>query len=114
MSLLYRVCSNLRDDPEALDRLATGEIFTADQAKKDGLIDEIGFIEDAIERVIELTGLDKDSVRVVSYKRPATLLETVGLSMETAVDPQTSLLEMTVPRAYYMLTTVPGLTPRQE
>ncbi len=105
---------SLRGDPEALDRLATGEIFTADQAKKDGLVDEIGFIEDAIERVIELTGLDKDSVRVVSYKRPTTLLEAVGVNTVTAVDPQTSLLEMTVPRAYYMLTTVPGLTPRQE
>ena len=78
------------------------------------MVDEIGFIEDAIERVIELTGLDKDSVRVVSYKRPSTLLEAVGVNTVTAVDPRTSLLEMTVPRAYYMLTTVPGLTPMQE
>ena len=104
----------LRNDPDALDRLATGEIFTADQAKKDGLIDEIGFVEDAIERVIELTGLDKDSVRVVRYKRPSTLLEAVGMKAVAAVDPQMSMLEMTVPRAYYMLTTVPGLTPLGE
>ena len=105
---------NLRDDPAALDRLTTGEIFTAEQAKNEGLIDEIGFIEDALERVLELAGLDENAVRVVKYKRPSTLLEAVGVNRATAVDPQTSLLEMTVPRAYYMLTTVPGLTPRQE
>jgi protease-4 len=103
-----------RDHPEALDRLATGEIFTAEQAEKDGLIDEIGFIEDAIERVTELAGLDADYVRVVKYKRPSTVLEAIGLNAASAtVNPQQSLLELTVPRAYYMLTTLPGLTPTQ-
>ena len=75
-------------------------------------LDEAGI--DAIERVIELTGLDKDSVRVVRYRRPSTLLEAVGMKAVAAVDPQMSMLEMTVPRAYYMLTTVPGLTPLGE
>ncbi len=100
-----------RDDPEVLDRLATGEIFTAEQAEKDGLIDQIGFIEDAIQRVTELAGLDADSVRVVKYRRPSTVLEAIGVSTATAsVDPQQALLELAVPRAYYMLTTIPGLT----
>jgi hypothetical protein len=35
----------------------------------------------------------------------------VGVSASATEDPQMSLLEMTVPRLYYMLTTMPGLTP---
>jgi len=45
---------SFRTDEAALDTLATGEVFTANQAKERGLIDEIGFIEDAIDRVIEM------------------------------------------------------------
>ena len=41
-----------RKDPTALDKLATGQVFTAQQALDDGLIDKIGFVEDAIDRAI--------------------------------------------------------------
>ena len=98
-------------NPEKLDELATGEIFSAEQAELDGLVDRIGFIDDAVERCIELAGLDEEDVRVVKYKRPPTLLEAVGVDAAVRVDPQMSILEMTVPRAYYMLTTLPGITP---
>ena len=97
-------------NPEKLDELATGEIFSAEQAEIDGLVDRIGFLDDAVDRCIELTGLDKENVRVVKYKRPVTLLEAAGVSVN-AKDSQMQLLEMTVPRAYYMLTTLPGITP---
>ena len=40
-----------------LDKVATGQVFTARQAKGRGLVDEIGFIEKAIDRAIELSGL---------------------------------------------------------
>lgn len=99
-----------RDNPEKLDVLATGEIFSAEQAEKEGLVDRIGFIDDAVDRCLELAELDKDSVRVVSYKRPVSLLEAVGVSASVEADAQMSLLQMTVPRAYYMLTTLPGFT----
>lgn len=99
-----------KENPEKLDELATGEIFSAEQAEKDGLVDKIGFLDDAVDRCIELTGLDEDDVRVVKYKRPVTLLEAAGISVATKGS-QMQLLEMTVPRAYYMLTTLPGVTP---
>ena len=57
-----------RKDPAALDKLATGQVFTAEQALENGLIDKIGFIEDAIDRAIRLAGLDKENVKVVKYK----------------------------------------------
>ena len=37
-----------RADDAALDAVATGQIFTAKQAREKGLVDKIGFIEDAI------------------------------------------------------------------
>ena len=43
-----------KQDPAALDKLATGQVFTAVQAEKNGLIDKIGFIDDAVDRAIEL------------------------------------------------------------
>ena len=64
-----------RDNEQALDELATGEIFSATQAQQNGLVDEIGFVEDAIDRAAELAGLDPQAVRVVSYKTPLSLLD---------------------------------------
>ena len=57
-------------DPETGRNLATGEIFTATRAKKYGLVDEIGFLEDAIDRAIELAGLQPgDEIVEVAGKR---------------------------------------------
>jgi protease-4 len=98
-------------DEGALDDLATGEIFTARQAKDHGLVDEIGFIEDAIERIIEVADLDKRKVRVVEYKRPISLMdEIVGIKQAqvTSLDPGV-LLDLTAPRAYYLATWLPAV-----
>ncbi len=99
-----------RQDPQRLDQLATGEIFTADQAKKHGLIDEIGFIEDAVDRAIELAKLDKKKVRVVELKRPMQLLELPFVSEARGgrLD-MAALLELNTPQAYYLATTLPVL-----
>jgi protease-4 len=48
---------------------ADGGIFTADQAKQYGLIDEIGYLEDAIKEAKKLAGLG-ESYEVISYDRP--------------------------------------------
>ena len=101
-----------RENETPLVELATGEIFTAGQAKKRGLVDEIGFIEDAIERAAELAGLDAKKARVVHYQRPPTLFEFPGLSARSAAsnNPLASLLELNAPRAWYLATSWP-LTP---
>jgi protease-4 len=98
-----------RDNPEELDELATGEIFTAEQAQEAGLVDEIGFIEEAIERVIELADLDEDKVRVVTYRQPVSFVEALGLSQSERVSPGAELANLSVPRAYYLLTSLPIL-----
>jgi protease-4 len=99
-------------DEETLDALATGEIFTAEQARTHGLIDKIGFIEEAIARVIELTPeLEEGRVRVIEYKRPTTLVgDIVGIKQAHAGAMDASaLLDLTAPRAYYLATWLPAI-----
>ena len=98
-------------DPKALDKLATGQIYTADQAIENGLVDRIGFIEEAIDRAITLASLPRDEVRVVKYKREPTLADfLIGVKAQGARDfDLTTLLDMTVPRAYFFCTRLPPL-----
>lgn len=101
-----------KEDPQTLDKLATGEIFSATQAKLHGLIDEIGFLEEAIARATELAGLPEKKVRIVQYQRPASLLDLGLMASAPKKPPQSQLdmfLELSTPRAYYMASTVPPL-----
>jgi protease-4 len=99
-----------RNDESALDQLATGEIFTAAQAERTGLVDKIGFLEDAIDRAIALAKLDKDDVRVVKYKAPASFLDLASFESSSAGRGHlAALMELATPRAYYLSTTLPLL-----
>ena len=99
-----------RQHPEKLDELATGEIFSAVRAKEKGLVDELGFLEDAVDRAIELASLDRDDVKVVKYKRPAALfdLSSIG-SAESAHSELNMLFELSTPKAYYISTMLPAI-----
>ncbi|MGE0761248.1 MAG: signal peptide peptidase SppA [Pirellulaceae bacterium] len=102
-----------RADPQALDALATGEIFSANRALSHGLIDKIGFLEEAIERATELAGLSKDEVRVVEYEQPASLFNLAGVA-QSPVGRSSPLdwprvLDLATPRAYYLATSWPPL-----
>lgn len=103
-----------RKDGDALDQLATGEIFSADQALKHGLVDKIGFIEDAIDRAAELANVKKEDVRVIRFKKPATLLGELGAAQAQSqpfgnASNVGALLELSTPRAYYLFSTFPTL-----
>jgi protease-4 len=105
-----------KEDPSALDQLATGEIFTAEKAQKNKLIDKIGFVEEAINRALELASLDKEKTKVVKYKRPVTLFDNLGYAearrraspLGSALDLAT-LLDFSAPRAWYLTTSLPAL-----
>lgn len=103
----------LRADDVALDGVATGQIFTAKQARDKGLVDKIGFIEAAVERAAELAGRDVESVRCVKYKQPAptlaTLLDVKSGQPDLLGADLRSFLDMTAPRAYYLCTWLPSI-----
>jgi protease-4 len=53
---------------DQIKRLADGRIYSGDQAKAAGLVDDIGYLEDAIELAKKKAGITE--ARVVTYKRP--------------------------------------------
>ena len=55
--------------------LFDGRVITGEGAAKAGLVDRIGFLEDAVDRAVELAGLTKETARVVRYVRPRGVLD---------------------------------------
>ncbi len=107
---------NILVDTTSGRNLATGEVFTANMALQYGLIDRIGFIEDAIQRAIELarqknSSLDPDNIRVVRYDTAAGFLDFIPLirSQQAPNGTLEALLELSIPRRYYLSTTLPAL-----
>lgn len=98
------------EHPEKLDDVATGQVYSADQAKEKGLVDEIGYIEEAIERAVELAGVDKDKAKVVKFQHEVGFLDLLsGAEVNTQPLGLSQLLDLTAPRAYYMCTWLPAL-----
>lgn len=60
---------------EEIVRLADGRIFTADQALEVKLIDRIGYMDDAIDRIKFLLGIK--TATVITYARPGSYTETI-------------------------------------
>ena len=100
-----------KDNPAGLDAVATGQIFTAKQALAKGLVDRIGFIDEAIARATELAGENADSVRCVKYeKRPTFFGSLLGAEshMPThGIADLSAVLELATPRAYYLWSWLP-------
>jgi protease-4 len=101
-----------KDDPSALDAVTTGQIFTADQALEHGLVDKIGFVEEAIARAAELAEVNLNDVRCIKYEqRPTVLGELLGASAPNPSRGQldwATLLDRLTPRAYYLWTWLPA------
>jgi protease IV len=95
------------DDPTKLDALATGEIFSATKAKENGLIDQIGFLEDAIAAVEKKAGLEPGQGRVVKYEAPFSLSDFQLLKTESST--ASELSAFTSPQPFYICTTTPVL-----
>ena len=96
-------------DEVALDKVATGQVFTTHQALANGLVDKEGFIEDAIDRAIQLAHLDKEQVQAVKYKHLGGIFDLLDMRAKSQ-GPQNelaALLELASPRAYYLCTWLP-------
>ncbi|MGQ0792759.1 MAG: signal peptide peptidase SppA [Deltaproteobacteria bacterium] len=55
---------------EGLDRVADGRIFTGEQAKEAGLVDELGTLGDAVREAAALSGVDATDPDMVYYPKP--------------------------------------------
>ena len=61
------VASGRKMEPGAVKELAQGKVYTAAQARENGLIDKIGYIEDAINLAKEQAGISNASI--IMYNR---------------------------------------------
>ena len=73
-------------DAEAVEGLADGRIFSAEQAKAAGLVDGIGYLPEAVDEVERRAGLE--SSRVVVYRRPNEWAENLYSTAEPVPAPR--------------------------
>ncbi len=98
-----------QDYPEKLAAVATGQVFTAEQAHKHGLVDKIAFLDEAIERAIDLGRVDRGDYRVVEYERTPTLVDVFfGGRIHSPSPDLSGLFDLASPRAYYLYTWLPA------
>ncbi len=82
-------------------RLADGGIFGAQEAKEEKLIDEIGYLDKAIERVKSLAGIDK--AQVVEYRKPFSLTDFLSYRKPNLLKiDRNTLYELGTPQILYL------------
>jgi protease-4 len=93
----------LKGKDDQIAKATTGQVFTTKQAVDLGLVDKEGFIEDAIDRAIQLASLDKSSTKAIRYHKQPTLADAL-IGVKTA--PRSVELQMlhnlATPRAWYL------------
>lgn len=82
---------------EELRRIADGRVYTAPQALRLGLIDAVGYFDDALAKTLELAGLK--AARVVGYTYyPKTKTNVYAGRLDGATAPDRSALEAALER----------------
>jgi len=91
------------NNPEELDAVATGQIFTANDAVVNRLIDKIGFIDDAAERVGSMAGMAERDYKVIQYRPKLSFMETLleSRAPNRLVSGKT-LFDLTTPQVYLL------------
>jgi protease-4 len=91
-------------DEARVRAFADGRVYTAGQALELGLVDQIGYLEDAIKAGKSAAGLDE--ARVVTYHRPRQYRATIYSSAETPAPvtgiPELARLVVSGPRFLYL------------
>ena len=90
--------------PARVRELADGRIYSAPQAKKNGLVDKIGYLEETIESI--RTQLGAEQIRVVNYSRsrnpPANIYARTSVSTPIEIEPEIAARVFPKPGFYYL------------
>ena len=98
-------------DPARIDELADGSIYTAEQARNSGLIDGIGYLDDAITQAETLAGVTPGASSVIILRQATSILDDLFVSSPAGirsrlrdVESIRSLVnELAAPRLMYLL-----------
>ena len=88
---------------DEIRQLADGGIFGAQEALDEKLIDKIGYLDEAIELVKSLAGIEK--AQVVEYRKPFSLTSFLTYRHQNALNiSRNSLYELSTPQIMYLWT----------
>ncbi len=88
---------------EDVRRLADGSIYWADAALKEKLIDEIGYLREAIDEVKLQAGVEE--AQVIEYQKPFSLSDILSAKAGAAIKIDRRMLyELAVPQVLYLWT----------
>lgn len=91
------------------EKLATGQVFTANQAKDLGLIDDIAYQDEICEKLIADLKLSKAQVVMLKHQ-PSVLEELLGnMKVNSKDQVWEKVMEASVPRAMYYCSWLPAL-----
>ena len=79
--------------PEQMARIASARVFLAPEARQLGLVDQIGYLSDALAQATKIAGLP-DAARVVTYRHRQSEDDTI---YHPGVDTQRNVLNAAVP-----------------
>ena len=97
--------SSIISDTKKLESVANGSAYTAQQALSNGLIDGIGYVDDAIVIAEQRAGLTNGGPTVVQYSRATPSFGgLLGVQSQelSASDIRTMLQEFTIPKLMYL------------
>ena len=88
-------------DANEVRQLADGGIFGADEARDKKLIDDIGYLDEAIESVKTMAGIE--TAQVVAYRKPFTFADFLSYHKPNLLKlDRTTLYELTTPQVLYL------------
>jgi protease-4 len=86
---------------ERVRQLADGGIYGAREAREEKLIDEIGYLDEAIDLVKSMAGIDK--AQVVEYRKPLSLTDFLSYRQQNLLKlDRTTLYELGTPQILYL------------
>ncbi|MBI5307272.1 MAG: signal peptide peptidase SppA, partial [Planctomycetes bacterium] len=94
MQFVTVVSTGRNMDVEAVKKIADGRVYTGKQAQANGLIDQLGYLEDAIEVTKKMAGITTASI--VRYERPYGLADLLGIM--TNVIARKSTIKLDIPQ----------------
>jgi len=86
-------------DDAGVRSLATGQIYTASQAMENHLVDELGYVEDAVAAIA--SQLQLKSFDAFEYRSTPGLVDLILGSQVSSPDPLAEFLQAGVPKAMY-------------
>jgi protease-4 len=99
---LDRVATGRKMDTAAVNKIARGRVWTGQDAKNIGLVDELGGLELAIQRVKEIAKIKE--AQVVNYPEEKTMFESIkdDIFGDNEKDDQAAMLKNLTPQLLYM------------